>query len=79
MHKSDCQLHNGPAFPAEICDCGVLYDKLQQVLRDTFVDGVAAERLGRAVQPFADERVMLHMDELLPVVSAAAVELRGAE
>ena len=24
IHKSDCGLHNEPAYPAELCDCGAL-------------------------------------------------------
>jgi hypothetical protein len=27
MHWSDCAVHNGPAYPAGKCDCGVMNDR----------------------------------------------------
>jgi hypothetical protein len=30
-HKSDCAVHNEPAYPAGKCDCGVDLDELERL------------------------------------------------
>jgi hypothetical protein len=33
IHASDCAVHNGPAYPAGECDCGVAQEPLSEVLK----------------------------------------------
>jgi hypothetical protein len=33
LHWSDCAVHNGPAYPAGKCDCGVAQEPLSEVLK----------------------------------------------
>jgi hypothetical protein len=49
IHASDCAVHNGPAYPAGECDCGVAHDPdaLTIAYQSGYHDGKKAALAGR--------------------------------
>jgi hypothetical protein len=49
LHWSDCAVHNGPAYPAGECDCGVAQepDMLTIAYQSGYYDGKQAALAGR--------------------------------
>ena len=65
IHASDCAVHNGPAYPAGECDCGVAQEPLSEVLK------LALE----ALEEYADQEGKTRAaDEAITAIKAALAQ-----
>jgi len=71
LHWSDCAVHNGPAYPAGPCDCGVAQEPLHIVQSNGKHSPLLTHMMNKRTAPSAQEpvaRVLQIIKELRPAI-----------
>jgi hypothetical protein len=87
-HKSDCAVHNEPAFPKGKCDCDFLgvEDKISEIASHASYDEGSYEAASEAArtmlwecrQAILSQAIKIDTNELADYMAASPLTLRGA-